>query len=248
MLLCSILLPPGQLNPLCWFSVLICVMTIFQRQIQPDKYDFFLLCVHSSAKINSLVYCFECVSPLHCCMFSLAPFFLCIRLKLLVLPLVILFIVYPFCMPCAVRKLNLAASHPLLPVFIAYSFMFFKQESLCFSCGVLHGLRILNICKIHSSCLSVKKKKKNLPRCAINKEKGLNDCASGLLRPLLIFSCITLCLCSFLCLYYIIDILMHILCCRLIFLAYAETLAYAKGQRREQLFVYICISVKPFFF
>lgn len=41
---------------------------------------------------------------------------------------------------------------------------------------------------------------------------------------------------------------MHILCCRLIFLAYAETLAYAKGQRREQLFVYICISVKPFFF
>ena len=162
MLLCSILLPPGQLNPLCWFSVLICVMTIFQRQIQPDKYEFCLLCVHSSAKINSLVYCFECVSPLHCCMLSLAPFLLCIRLKLLVLPLEILFIVYPFCMPCAVRKLNLAASHPLLPVFIAYSFMFFKQESLCFSCGVLHGLRILNVCKIHSSCLSVKKKKKKI--------------------------------------------------------------------------------------
>lgn len=116
----------------------------------------FLLCMHSSAKINSLAYCLEYVSPLYCCMLSLAPFFLCIRLKLLVLPLEILFVVYPFCMPHAVRKLNLAASHPLLPVFIAYSFMFFKQESLCFSCDVLHGLRIPNICKIHSLRLSVK--------------------------------------------------------------------------------------------
>lgn len=121
-LLCSFLLPPGQLHLLCWLSalVLICVITVFQRQIKPN--NFFFSCMHSSAKINSLAYCLEYVPALlH---FIPHTFSLCIRLKLLVLSLEIFFTVCPFYTPCAVRKLILASQHPLWPIFVAYCFLF----------------------------------------------------------------------------------------------------------------------------
>lgn len=139
--------------------------------------------MHSSAKINSLACCFECVSPLPFCILSLAPCSLCIRRKLLVFSLEIFFIVYLVYIPCAVRKLNLASHHPLWQVFIASPSRSSKKHHCVFSCDVLHNLGRLNVCKTHSSYPSV---------CDISKEKSFSDYTAGLLRPLFMFSSVAL--------------------------------------------------------
>lgn len=97
-----------------------------------------------------------------------------------------------------------------------------------FSCGVLHDFRILNICKT-SSHPSVK----NLPWCAVNKERSSSDCTAGLLRAQLMSSCIALLLYLF------------VLCCRLAFFGIHRDFGLCKrAKKRTASLLYVVVKTR----
>lgn len=204
MLLCSLLFLPGQVNLLLWFSVLVCVITVFQRWLQPYKYS----PLPPSAKINSLAYFFEYISPLPF-LYFIPRTFLCVS------DLSFLSCLWKSFSQCIQSTYHVLSGSWIWHLVIHYgqSLLLTRTHSsnkhhCVFSCDVLHDLRRQNACKTHSSHPSVK-----LPWCDTSKEKSFSDSA-GLLRSLFMFSSVALFPCSFLsfsmCTYYAIDLFLDI--------------------------------------